>query len=346
MKKIIFDALKTGTINSGLGKFCDSLGNSIYKENKKYEIKYIVKEKYQAKNYYSQQKLSFSQKFIGFKDADLLHCTHQESRFFSYSKNTKVLLTIHDLNFLEKNYSDVKKKKKLALVQKKIKRAHAISYISNYTKELVNMHLNTQNKIEYVVYNGNPLDIETKIVKPLFIEAKQLFFFSIGLIQEKKNFHVLIPLLKFFPNHKLIIAGKNSGSYAKKIEELAKELEVQDQLILPGEINESNKIWLYKNCDSFLFPSLAEGFGLPIIEALSLGVNVVCSNKTSLPEIGKDFVTYITNFEPEEMKVLIQNSILKNTEEERTLKINYAKNYSWQTSAQKYLDIYDEILNS
>jgi glycosyltransferase involved in cell wall biosynthesis len=344
MYKIGFDAIKTYNMNSGLGQFCNSLAKELCKKNQHFKIDFIVKEINSALEFTTQRKLNIIERVAGVNNVNILHQTHQDSTLKTNNKKTKTILTIHDLNFLEKNYTPSKKKHKLSLIQKKINKATALVFISEYTKVLVNNYLNLNNKKQLVIYNGNTLNVNQQETPFDLIPKDSSFFFSIGMIQEKKNFHVLVPILNTFKNHYLIIAGDTSNSYVKKIILIAKELNVENKLILPGKITEAQKLWLYKNCDAFLFPSLAEGFGLPIIEALSVGAKVVSSTKCSLPEIGKEYIHYFNSFEPNEIGNELFNILSKTEQFSVQEKKEYAKTFSWENAANEYLNLYNSLL--
>lgn len=344
MHKVVFDAIKTNNMNSGLGRFCNSLAHELIAQNKNFEIDCIVDKIDTNLDFSFQKKLSTIESIFGVKHLDILHQTHQDSILHTNNKQTKIILTIHDLNFLEKKYSESKKNNKLNSIQKKINRADVIVFISEYTKTLVNDILKLGNKQQFVIYNGNTLNVNQKETSLTSIPDNSKFFFSIGMIQEKKNFHVLVPILKSFKDHYLIIAGDKSNSYTQKIISLAKELNVEKQLILPGKINDSQKLWLYKNCQAFLFPSLAEGFGLPVIEALSVGAKVVATNKCSLPEIGKNYIQYFNSFDPIKIGLELSENISKTELFSAQEKIDYAKTYSWKNAAVDYLKIYKSLI--
>jgi glycosyltransferase involved in cell wall biosynthesis len=344
MYKVVFDAIKTNNMNSGLGRFCNSLAHELIDQNKDFIIECIVNKIDLNLDFVFQKKLSVFQSIFGIKHTTILHQTHQESKLFVGDKKTKIVLTIHDLNFLEKKYSESKKNNKLNLIQKKINRADVVVYISEYTKNLVNSNLKLENKQQFVIYNGNTLNVNQQETPLNSIPKNSKFFFSIGMIQEKKNFHVLIPILNTFKDYYLIIAGDQSNSYTQKIVSIAKEFNVEKQLILTGTINDSQKLWLYKNCEAFLFPSLAEGFGLPIIEALSVGAKVVASNKCSLPEIGKNYIHYFNSFEPDKIGCELYEIISKKELFSSQEKINYANTYSWKNAALEYLKIYKSLI--
>jgi len=116
-------------------------------------------------------------------------------------------------------------------------------------------------------------------------------------------------------------------------------------LHLIGKVDENNKYHLYKNCKAFVFPSLTEGFGLPVIEAMSLGKPVFLSNLTSLPEIGGNEAFYWNNFNSEEMIEVVKtglNEFEKDSGKQQRI-IEWAKQFSWENAAKAYLKLYETI---
>jgi glycosyltransferase involved in cell wall biosynthesis len=94
--------------------------------------------------------------------------------------------------------------------------------------------------------------------------------------------------------------------------------------------------------DAFLFPSLAEGFGIPLVEAMHFSAPVICASCTSLPEIGGDSAYYFSSFEAESMKCYLETAIRDfESSDLRKAKMNdRARSFSWDESAKKYLEIY------
>ena len=118
---------------------------------------------------------------------------------------------------------------------------------------------------------------------------------------------------------------------------------------MPGTVTENDKIYLYRNCSGFLFPSLVEGFGLPVIEAMRFGKPVFISDKTSLPEIGGELAFYWNDFNPDYMADIFiskMNAYKNNIEDMKNKLIEYSNRYDWKKSIKKYQELYLEILNN
>lgn len=275
----------------------------------------------------------------------LWHATHADSAYMPGDTRTPYLLTIHDLNFMHEK-GPRKAALRLRRLQKKVKRADSIVFISNYTRQFAASHLDLAGKPQEVIYNGikpPPLEIAKK---PPYLDDTTPFLFAMGVIKPKKNFHVLVDLIKHLPPYRLILAGDTSDPYAGDIMRAAEKAGVKERIIMTGPIGEAEKSYFYQHCAAFLFPSIAEGFGLPVAEALSFGKPVFTVNSTSLGEIGGDQVYFWDNFEGGEMAALFKKRL---PEFEDPKKIRgrkkHAAQYSWSKCAAQYLELYRSLLS-
>ncbi len=154
-------------------------------------------------------------------------------------------------------------------------------------------------------HNGVDIESDKEVAKPDFLPPGK-YLLALGMVLEKKNFHVLINFLEKLTDYTLVIAGDISSHYARMILKTVNKMKLQNRVILPGIVSEDDKIFLYKNCSAFLFPSRMEGFGLPVIEAMRFGKPVFISNKASLPEIGGELAYYWNDFDPDYMASVFQ----------------------------------------
>ena len=201
------------------------------------------------------------------------------------------------------------------------------------------------NKPLDVIYNGiKDTDLELQ-TKPEFIKSDQKFFFTIGQTRAKKNFKTLIPMMKFLPEYKLYICGK---PYSKHYYELLriKEEWGTENVIFTGEISNAEKNWMYAHCEAFLFPSLLEGFGLPVLEAMRFNAKVFSSRFTSLPEVCKNHATYFDSYVPEEMAATVKEGIAhwnKDSEEAKAARL-YSQSYTYSKYTETYINLYKKML--
>ena len=344
-QKVLVEMEKLHNTNSGLGQFCLGLGQALTEQNKNNDLHFLVPEN--KVNVFGNNAIYILLKnYLSFlwnkpKGFDVWHCTHQESKYLP--PNSKLILTIHDLNFLYK-YKGLKKKLKLNALQRKVKSASAIVAISQFTANEIKQHLQIDEKKLHVIYNGVSLKSTEPVELPAFLKD-QKYLFSIGIINPKKNFHVLLPLLQHKPDLKLVIAGNDSHAYVNLIKEKALTLGVLSQLHFTGAVSDELKYTLYKNCYAFVFPSLSEGFGLPVIEAMLMGKPVFLSKLTCLPEIGGVEAFYWDNFEEKYMQTTFEKGMaVYESDHGKAERIQqHAAQFSWGKAARAYLELYDGI---
>lgn len=349
-KHIILDCERMKYPNTGLYHFCKGLGVALVKntiENDPSIGFYIPKS---LDGYFGKNTQDLHQQALhkialpSLKNYDCWHATHQTTNFYPHKQKIPIVLTVHDLNFLyDQQKSASKKKNYIINLQKKVDRADAVVAISQFTANELQQHIQLNQKPVTVIYNGCGIDETIKMRSPLVLPT-QPFLYTIGTIAPKKNFHVLLELLVNI-NQALIITGiTQSETYKQFIISEAVRLGVFDQVIFTGAISEAEKYWYYANCKAFLFPSLAEGFGLPVIEAMYFGKTVLLANEGPLPEIGGDCAHYFAEFNRESMQSLLQNAIEKDEQENRSLLIkDHAKQFSWDKAAKLYLQLYKKM---
>ncbi len=300
-------------------------------------------EKFDYNKYSSLSILDF---FRIRKNYDLWHSVNQNTKVEPFTcKN--YLLTIHDVNFIEEVSSDINEKRN-KLFFKKLNKATAITYISEFSKNQTHKYFNVPNVPEYIIHNGNP--ISSLLDTSPFISTVPVnkpFFYTIGDFIERKNYGSILKMMKLIEGYNLIISGNHLKKYGEEIKGLIAKYNLENQVFLTGKVSNEGKQFYMKNCIAFLFPSIREGFGLPPIEAMSFGKPVFLSDKTSLPEIGGNAANYWTNFDPEYMKKVLFEGLndheSNKVECEKLLK-ERAAYFDWKVAAKEYLKVYKDIL--
>lgn len=349
-KRVVLDCERMKYPHTGLYHYCLNLGKNLLKTNTdNKELCFFTPRSVDfifGKDACYLHQNSF-QKFMlpSTKNFDLWHVTYQSSLYIPKKRKIKLLLTIHDLNFwYDEKKSTAKKEKYIRNIQQNIKSADHVVTISEYVKRDIENHIGLFGKQCTVIYNGCNIETIDQLKKPAIMVPKP-FLFTIGTIVEKKNFHVL-PCLLAENDMYLVIAGiTQSEPYKNKIIAMAREWKVENRLIFTGAISENDKQWYLKNCAAFVFPSLAEGFGLPVIEAMHFGIPVILSSCTSLPEIGGKEAYYFSSFEPEDMQKTLMDSLKDYRENNRENAIrNRSEFFNWKKSALQYHSLYNELL--
>lgn len=333
MKKLLVDLSALQNFKTGLGQVAFGYGN-YFKENYRraeqgYELHLLLPEEYFGA-FGSEVKYISSDSWL--------------------RKHSKYILTIHDLNYLYE-YSNAKyQRKQSRRINRKIRRADEIVCISNFTKEEILRNLEIYDKDIKVIYNQVKLTDPSKATEPA-ISLRKPFFFAIGVLLRKKNFHVLLDLMKLMPEKHLYIAGNAQKSsldnnyYASMVEKIERE-GIQNVTFMGGISNEE-KVFMYQNCEAFLIPSLLEGFGLPVIEAMQFGKPVFFSPATSLREIGDRYAYFWDSFEPEEMKRVIDENLDKFYQDPAKAEAEkqYAQSFASDRHFEEYQKIYNSLLN-
>jgi len=225
------------------------------------------------------------------------------------SLNTRVrqLAAIHDINFVHrpKDLPWLKAKYYNYFFPRFAKKARRIVTVSFYSKEdIIRSYKLPHDKVD-VVYNGinslyTPINEEEKLaIKLKYTEGKDYFLF-IGSLHPRKNICGLLRAYDAFRTSidtdvKLIIAGGEMFKTAD-IEKTYHGMRHHKDVVFTGRISTEELHLVLGGAMALTFVPFFEGFGIPVIEAMSAGVPVICSNTTSLPEVGGDAVLYVDPF--------------------------------------------------
>ncbi|HYV40029.1 MAG TPA: glycosyltransferase family 1 protein [Gemmataceae bacterium] len=179
------------------------------------------------------------------------------------------------------------------------------------------------------------------------------FWLCVGTLEPRKN-HAR--LLQAFAKLKaqsggrtlpLVLAG-GRGWLTDDLHRLIALLGLADDVVLPGYVDDQTLQWLYENCFAVLYPSLFEGFGLPVLEAMSLGAAVITSNTTSIPEIAGDAALLVNPLREEEildamLRLLAQPELRGKLRQQAQVQ---ARRFCWADAARTTLECYEQTLLS
>ncbi len=259
-------------------------------------------------------------------------------------KSAKVLLTIHDLNALHEGKPEDEQIKSIAHTQRLINRSDAIVCISEFTRQDVLKNCDAGNKPLYVIHNGTH-KVHAPQLKEHSLKPARPFIFGMGDLNTKKNFHVLLALLEQNPDLDMVLSGRlDEPSYVAAVKQQAIISGIEDRLYITGPVSEEEKAWYLSNCMAFAFPSLAEGFGAPVVEAMKFGKPLFLSHRTSLPEVGGSAAFYFNSFDPESMQRVFKEGMQQYHQTNMSAAImERGKEFDWQKSAAQYLKVYQSL---
>lgn len=287
---------------------------------------------------------------------DILHCTSNTAPIFC---NIPLVLTLHDIIFLEprdKNnkslYQNMGWLYRRKVVPRILKKCLRIITVSNFEKQNIIQKLGIPEKRMAMIYNGfnewfKPLRDIADVYKS-YIEKPGYFFF-LGNTDPKKNTErTLIAYSKYLEQstikRKLLMADLDRA-YLDSIIERNHIENIREQIVMPGYIVNSDLPFIYNSAFAFLYTSLRESFGIPLLEAMACGTPVITSNTSSMPEIGGNEAILINPESPKEitekMLRLENDEAYYNTQKEIGLK--RASMFSWRKTAEQLLSLYETV---
>lgn len=275
---------------------------------------------------------------------DVFHPTYYDPYFLQYIINKPFVLTVHDMIHEKFKESFSKDDRISQYKQMLVKKASKIIAVSQCTKnDLIDILGIIPEKIE-VVYHGNSM---VRVEKSLNIKQKKYILF-VGSRWGYKNFDKFITasckILQKNHNISVVCAG-GGGEFNQEELLLFKKLKIEKK-VFQYTVNDEILSQLYQNALVFVFPSLYEGFGIPILEAFACKCPVACSNVSSLPEIAGNAVEYFNPYDEASIYTAI-NNVLSNAEYKKTLVSNGLQRlnkFSWEQTAIDTKKIYESVI--
>jgi len=288
-----------------------------------------------------------------FAGVGLFHATeHLLPRFSS----VRTVFTLHDLIFLfhPETHKPLNRWFLTLMMPRFLRAADAIIAVSECTKrDAIRFYGIPEEKIT-VIYEGvsphfRPASPEAVRAVREKYSLPEHFILYVGTIEPRKN---LTALLEAFTNLQsaicnlhLVFVGKKGWLYEGFFRRL-RELGLEDRVLFTGYVPDEDLPAIYSAADLFVFPSLYEGFGLPVLEAMACGTPVVCSNTSSLPEVAGDAALLV---DPTDMRALAGAMKRALTDEEKRKEmrekgLRRAAKFSWEKAATMTLKVYQDVL--
>ncbi len=193
----------------------------------------------------------------------------------------------------------------------------------------------------------DPAEIEVMLKR---LRLEQPYILYIGSIEPRKNLLRLLEayqkLCEWSGRWRLVIVGARSYWKSSPVAEKVEKLGLKDKVIFTGYVRDEDLPALYNGADLFCFPSLYEGFGLPVLEAMACGVPVVTSNTSSLPEVAGEAAILVDPYNVTDMAAAMRR-ILEDRElagELREKGLARAAQFSWEKTARETIAVYEKVL--
>jgi len=287
---------------------------------------------------------------------DLLHCT---SNTAPIRCKVPLILTLHDIIFLEPRdksnksfYQDMGWRYRRFVVPRILKKCKRIITVSDFEYNNIITKLQIPEEKMVMIYNGynkwfRPVE-DTELIYQQYIEEPGYFFF-LGNTDPKKNTErTLIAYSKYLEmsdvKRKLLMADLDK-EYLEDIIERNHIDNIRNHIVMPGYIKNADLPYIYNNAFAFLYTSLRESFGIPLLEAMACGTPVITSNTSSMPEIGGSEVIMVNPLNVNEIteKMLLLEKDKALYQKQKDIGIIRAQQFSWEYTAEQLLMVYEDV---
>ena len=275
--------------------------------------------------------------------------------------NVPSVITVHDLKYIHHpEFFDSQNLLKSIYMKRmlgsSIRRSEKIIAVSEATKQdILSLYDVSEDKIvvihhgvEECYFNNKKKPSDDEVLRNFKINQPYILF--VGERRPHKNIVALIQAyahlkLSLRQSYQLVIVGKAYSNYNDP-ELKAKELDLKNSVIFTGAVTDEALKILYRNASLFVLPSLYEGFGFPVLEAMASCVPVIASNVTSLPEIvGKAGMLFNAE-KSNELTEIIECLLNDESKRKKYIELGFerAKEFTWKKSAEKHVEIYQELI--
>jgi glycosyltransferase involved in cell wall biosynthesis len=252
----------------------------------------------------------------------------------------RVVATFHDLFMLTGEYSTPEFRARFtAQAREAAERSDAIVAVSRFTASQIETLLKVEPSRIRVIPHG------VRIL-PVDSAARETLVLFVGAIQKRKNVARLVQAFERLPRSwKLVLAGSSEGYGAAEELRAIAESPRRDAIHAPGYVSAAELESLYRRASIFAFPSLDEGFGIPVLEAMAHGVPVVTSNVSALPEVAGDAALLVDPADTDG----IGDALLRLAMEEELRRdlirrgMDRARQFTWEAAIEKTWDLYREL---
>lgn len=274
---------------------------------------------------------------------DYLICSDYVAPILSF--NIKKITVIHDSLFWDypENYSLLWRKYFISLIYLGIDSKTQIITTSQYSKNNLIKILKQTNKINHVYQTFQYFK-----TKEIPLSVPENYILHIGSFEKRKDLMTLLKAFHFLKNDnlKLVLAGaqvlNGNKKVIKKVNKYILENKLSEKVILPGFISKQEAKVYYKNALIYVFPSLDEGFGIPILEALSFSIPTICSDIEVFKEIGNNSVEFFQAGDPNSLAKKI--TFLLNNEDVREKLVNNGLEHLKKFNRKNFIKGFEEFI--
>jgi glycosyltransferase involved in cell wall biosynthesis len=277
---------------------------------------------------------------LGPRGADLFHGLNQRLPRMGMRR---AIATFHDLFVMTGVYSTPEFRARFtAQARDAAERADALITVSEFTRSQVISLLGVDPARVHVVHHGTRQFAGQGTAPPV----REKVILNVGAIQKRKNIARLVEAFETLePPWQLVLAGSN-GYGAEQILACIEESPARDRIRVPGYVSPEGLAGWYARAAIFAFPSLDEGFGMPLLEAMAAGVPAIASNRSALPEVAGDAALLVDPYDREALGEALRE-LTVNADLCRELArrgIARAATFTWEKAVAETWDVYRTLL--
>lgn len=277
---------------------------------------------------------------------------HEPANFPPILKNTPVVLTVHDLSLIKHGEKHPRERVRFNEIffERRLPYAAHIITVSHFTRDQVVKDLGIPPHKVTAIHNAHGAAFtrrpKSDIVRVLDRQGwPREYLLFVGTLEPRKNLPLLIKALSLMKTKiPLILAGWTgwgNRDWWREVERFG----LQDRVIPTGYIDEEILACLYGGASALVYPSLYEGFGLPVLEAMACGCPVLCSNSTSLPEVAGGAAILLDPHDPEVLAHSLEKVIHDSSLRQHliTAGLERARMFSWRKTALETLKVFAAV---
>jgi len=283
--------------------------------------------------------------------ADLFHSLAQRPPAFRFRRE---IVTVFDIfPITGHDYSTAEFQRKFsALLRAAVDRAACVITASRYTAAQLAAHTSVSEDKLRVIPLGVDLPASTlspderKLARERLVGEGNQLILSVGVIQTRKNTLNALRALEILPEHYRLILAGGDGHGSEIVHDYIRRQGLGSRVQVRGYVSTEELRVFYQAASAMLFPSLEEGFGLPVLEAMANGLPVVASQTASLPEVGGDAALYVDPHDPRDIAEKVRRAVEDSELREKMIQqgLARAREFSWQRVAAATLQVYNEML--
>ena len=324
--EILAWAVKNFYLNKNINKYADLLKSLIGKK-KIYTLNKVLTKQNQKNKHY-----------------DIIHPSWYDPYIYSYKGESKIVITIHDM-IHELFWKDTQKNE-IARKKYAIYNSDAIIAISKNTKkDILKLYPDIPSDKISVIYHGTS-HLPAMRKPDTFLVPEKYILFVGGRHEYKRGMFVakaLRGVLNKYRDVKVLYIG--GGKFNESELECIRKFNLADR-VMQEDVDDQTLAYLYAKAVCFIYPSLYEGFGLPILEAFDNNCPVICANNSSLPEVGGKAALYFENEDEEKLAQLVESLLTDELKRKKCIALGKkrSEDFTWEKCFEETCEVYRKVL--